>query len=36
MTVLPDFLAPYRAPYRATEGLAVSDPATGDVIATIS
>ena len=36
MTVLPDFLAPYRAAYLATEGLAVSDPATGDVIATIS
>ncbi|MBJ7525665.1 MAG: hypothetical protein JHD10_00325 [Sphingomonadaceae bacterium] len=36
MTVLPDFLAPYLAPYLATERLAVSDPATGDVIATIS
>ena len=35
MTVLPDFLAPYRAAYLATEGLAVSDPATGDIIATI-
>lgn len=31
MTVLPDFLAPYLA----TECLAVSDPATGDVIASI-
>jgi hypothetical protein len=35
MTVLPDFFAPYLATYRAAEGLAVSDPATGDVIASI-